>query len=116
MSIFIFLKCKAEFNFLFLWKDDHSNENSQTFIKVDNYAPEDKPYFYDKSKATTSSSNVTMAILVLILGISLILSFFAYLFASTKYFRRRIKWLNFSNKESKNVDVDGDYLINGMYL
>ena len=90
-------------------------ESSLDFIKIDNYAPDDKPYFYDKSKATTSSANVTMAILVLILGISLILSFFAYLFASTKYFRRRVKWFNV-NKENKNVDVDGDYLINGMYL
>ena len=89
---------------------------SQNAIKVEHYAPEDKVYFNDKSQSSTSTANTTMAILMLILGISMILSFFVYLFASTKYFSRRFNWLNRFKEKNKNVDVDGDYLINGMYL
>jgi hypothetical protein len=99
--------------------NDHSSEGdsfNNEFVKVDNYAPEDKAYFTDKSKAAESNGNVTMAVLVLVLGISCILAFFAYLFASTKYFNRKLKWFSQAKESKQNIDVDGDYLINGMYL
>ena len=37
---------------------------------------------------------------------------------NTKYFNRQLKRLNnkIKNNNKKNVDVEGDYLINGMYL
>lgn len=71
-------------------------------------------YFTEKSFAVTSSSNIMLAVFLLVLGISLVIMLFCYLILSTKYFNKRISRLR--NNAEKNVDVDGDYLINGMYL
>jgi hypothetical protein len=56
-----------------------------------------------------------MAMIILILGVGMIFGFFGYLVLSTRYVTKRIKCLNKIQKYN-NVDVDGDYLINGMYL
>jgi hypothetical protein len=57
-----------------------------------------------------------MAIIILILGVSMMIGFFGYLVLNTRYVTKKFKWFNQVKKQNKNVDVDGDYLINGMYL
>ncbi len=57
-----------------------------------------------------------MAIIILILGISMMIGCFGYLVLSTRYVTKRFKWLKQIKQQNQNVDVDGDYLINGMYL
>jgi hypothetical protein len=81
--------------------------------------PSDKVYFEYVEQARTPSSSITMAILLLVLGISLVLGFFVYLIMNTRYVSKRLKRLSIPNlikKNNKNVDIDGDYLINGLYL
>ena len=73
---------------------------------------EDRAYFFDKALA--SKTSIAMAVLILVLGIGLVIAFFVYLFVNTKFVTRRIKWL--AKKQGKNLDVEADYLINGMYL
>ena len=95
-----------------------NNVNSQKiqggdYNLIENVLPENKIYFINKEKAVTSSSNVMLAIFLLVLGISIVIMLFSYLILSTKYVNRR---LNKLQKRNNNVDVDADYLINGMYL
>lgn len=79
-----------------------------------NLGNKDKIYFTDKSLVSDSSSNIALAVFLLVLGVSLVMMLFVYLFLNTKYVNRRLNRLKSS--DSKNVDVDADYLINGMYL
>ena len=73
---------------------------------------EDRAYFFDKSLA--SKSSIAMAVVILILGICLVIAFFLYLVVNTKFIAKRIKWIG--KKQGKSLDVEADYLINGMYL
>ena len=70
-------------------------------------------FFMDKNNAITSTGNMALAIILLILGILIVISLFSYLILSTKFVNKRLTNLRM---KGKNVDVDGDYLINGMYL
>lgn len=72
-----------------------------------------KLYFEDNDKSP--QSGIASAILILILGCSLVLAFFVYLLLTTRFVGKKIKWVG-NLQGQKNVDVDGDYLINGMYL
>jgi Na+-transporting methylmalonyl-CoA/oxaloacetate decarboxylase gamma subunit len=87
---------------------------------ISNFEEDDKIYFINKETATTSTSGILTAIILLVFGISLVVAFFTYLVMSTKYMSKRIKWIREFNMKQKNVDVDptleADYLINGMYL
>ncbi len=78
--------------------------------------PKDKIYF-EEYQISGQSSNV-LAVVLLLLGLSMFFSFVAFLILSSKYVTKRInfKLLKFGIDENKNVEVDGDYLINGMYL
>lgn len=105
-------KIKNDFNL------EMQNVNSQKntggdYNLIENVLPENKIYFINKDKAVTSSSNMMLAIFLLVLGISIVIMLFSYLILSTKYVNRR---LNKLQKRNNNVDVDADYLINGMYL
>ena len=88
---------------------------SDGVVKVNGYSDQDKQYFTDKDLAKSSSANISVAIILLVLGVSLVVAFFVYLILTTKYVSRRIKLFE-RKEENKNVEVDGDYLINGMYL
>ena len=91
-------------------------QNKSVKLLISNFSPEDKQFFTDKQKALgDSSSGTTLAIVLLVLGVSLVVALFGYLIFSTKYVRKRISWIK-KTKEDKNVDVEADYLINGMYL
>ena len=92
-----------------------SPKPSDGVIKVDGYSEQDKQYFTNKDLAKSSSGNVSVAIILLVLGVSIVVAFFVYLVLTTKYVSRRIKLFE-RKEENKNVEVDGDYLINGMYL
>jgi len=87
---------------------------------IGNFDQDDKIYFTNKETANTSTSSIMTAVLLLVLGISLVVAFFTYLIMSTKYMSKRVKWLQKFNIKQKNLDVDptleADYLINGMYL
>lgn len=72
-----------------------------------------KIYFMDKTNAITSTGNMALAIIILILSMGIVVALFSYLIVSTKFVNKK---LNKLRNKSKNVDVDGDYLINGMYL
>ncbi len=76
-------------------------------------ANSDSINFTDKSLTKDSPGNIAFAVLILVMGISLVMMLFIYLILNTKYINKRISKLK---SENKNVDVDGDYLINGMYL
>ena len=75
---------------------------------------QDRIYF-EESSSRTSSGNIAFAVIILILGISFVIAFFAFLVGSTRFVTKRIKQIKI-NRKDKNVDIDGDYLINGMYL
>lgn len=79
---------------------------------------DNKVYFRDSDDNRSPMSGTTMAIVLLILGCALVVSFFTYVLLSTRFFRKKIKWVGnkLPGSAQKNVDVDGDYLINGMYL
>lgn len=87
---------------------------------ISNFDQDDKIYFSEKENAFTPTSSIVTAIILLILGISLVIALFTYLIMSTKYVSKRVKWVKKFNMKHKNVDVDptleADYLINGMYL
>lgn len=85
------------------------NEN----ILIDDLENANRIYFTDKSKAINSTGNMTLAISLLVLGIVIVVTLFLYLIMTTKYLNKKLSNLR---RNSKNVDVDGDYLINGMYL
>jgi hypothetical protein len=70
----------------------------------------------EKSSLNSNATLTTTAIILLIFGVALILGFFSYLLLSTKFMNKKVKWLSNLKNNSKNVDVDEDYLINGMYL
>ncbi len=80
----------------------------------ENSESDNRIYFTDKSLTKDSSGNITLAVFLLVLGISMVIMLFVYLILNTKYINRRLGRLKAENQ--KNVDVDGDYLINGMYL
>jgi hypothetical protein len=71
----------------------------------------------DEESRWSVHSGTTSAIVLLVLGCSLVVAFFVYVILSTR-FVRKIKWVGdkLPGVGQKNVDVDGDYLINGMYL
>lgn len=75
----------------------------------------DRLYFRDDQNRLPMSGT-TMAIVLLVLGCALVISFFTYVILSTRFIRKKIKWIGTNLPGEKNVDVDGDYLINGMYL
>ena len=91
-----------------------NKQNQKLLIK--NFSPEDSVYFEDKEKALKDSSDATTAIVLLVIGVSLVVALFAYLILSTKYVAKRIDWIKKFKEKKKNVDVEADYLINGMYL
>lgn len=88
----------------------------QSFLA--NLQPQDRIYFVDKENSIISRGSLGQAVALLVLGVMIVLAFFSYLFCSTKFVNKRLQWLAKlrQSNESKNVDVDGDYLINGMYL
>ena len=77
-----------------------------------NLDADDRNYFLQHEN--TSRASTTLALILLFLGIMLVISFFGYLIMSTKFVSKRLSCLR--KKKAKNVDVDEDYLINGMYL
>jgi len=108
----------SKFNFLLLdllsntQKLDQTSEiNTKLSIN-----PEDSIY-YEENQISAQSTNV-LAVSLLLLGLSIFFSFFVFLILSSKYVKKRIdlKLFKFAVNENKNVEVDGDYLINGMYL
>ncbi|CAF0990659.1 unnamed protein product [Brachionus calyciflorus] len=94
----------------------------------------DKPIFHDmemnvnrinfddgKEIVAVNKSDHVQAIVILIIGCLLVASFFIYLAVSTKYLSKKLKIISLlkqdkSKGSAQNVDVDGDYLINGLYL
>lgn len=92
-----------------------SPEPSPNYSDKLKLSDEDRAYFFDKSLA--SKSSIAMAVIILILGICLVIAFFLYLVVNTKFIAKRIKWIGGGKKLGKNnLDVEADYLINGMYL
>lgn len=90
--------------------------NSETFMNsISTKKPDmgNKIRFVDKEPVDSYSP--ALPIVLLILGIGIVSSFFVYLLLNTKYVSRRMKWF-VKNSDKQSVDVDGDYLINGMYL
>lgn len=71
--------------------------------------------FESEDKNGSNTMGLSSAIILLIVGCALVLSFFVYVVLSTNFVSKKIKWLR-DSKSNKNLDVDGDYLINGMYL
>jgi hypothetical protein len=76
----------------------------------------DKVYF-EEASGKTSTGNIAMAVIILVLGVSLVIGFFVFLMSGTRFVSKRLRKIRIGGeKDAKNVDVEGDYLINGMYL
>lgn len=77
--------------------------------------------FDNGQNANAKKSDNVQAIFILIIGCMLVVSFFVFIALSTKYLSKRLRIMNLikndkSKSNTQNVDVDGDYLINGLYL
>lgn len=75
----------------------------------------------DENKIIATKSDNVQAVIILIVGCVLVTSFFVYIALSTKYVSKKLRIMNLLGKKgakssAQNVDVDGDYLINGLYL
>jgi hypothetical protein len=72
---------------------------------------------YEESHRLAESSNM-LAIILLILGLAMFICLISYLMLSSKYVNKRmnLKFLKFGVERNNNVEIDGDYLISGMYL
>lgn len=90
-------------------------------MKTSLVRPEDKIYF-DPTSSKSSTASVSLAIILLVLGMGMVVGFFAYLIGNTRFVKNRLsQQLNRMRMRQhegadKNLEVDGDYLINGMYL
>jgi hypothetical protein len=92
-----------------------SNDNSVLAIMKNSLvSPSDKVYFEEVS-GKTSTGNMVTAVVILVLGVSTVIGFFVFLMAGTRFVNKRLSKIR-NGRDSKNVDVEGDYLINGMYL
>ncbi len=65
-----------------------------------------------------NGSSITLAIILLVVGISSTLGLFIYLALNANYAKRKFRWpnLKYKNKKDVSADAEADYLINGMYL
>ncbi|RNA24534.1 hypothetical protein BpHYR1_009401 [Brachionus plicatilis] len=77
--------------------------------------------FGDESKIRVSRSDSVQAVVILVVGCLLVVSFFVYIAFSTKYLSKRLRIMNLlgtdrTKSSAQNVDADGDYLINGLYF
>ncbi len=92
-----------------------NNENSVlSVMKNSLVSPSDKIYF-EEASGKISTGNMVMAVVILILGVSIVIGFFVFLMAGTRFVNKRLRKIR-NGCDSKNVDIEGDYLINGMYL
>lgn len=96
---------------------------SDSLKDMNNFWSEKKETYFkfedDKSKVSTSDN--IQAVIILIVGCVSVASFFIYIALSTKYVSKKLKIMNLlgakrAKSSAQNVDVDGDYLINGLYL
>jgi hypothetical protein len=78
----------------------------------------DRLSFIDPSQMETSAVSLTSAIAILVIGCGLVSSLFIYIVMNTRFFQRRFTFINGGRNKNnnKNVDINSDYLINGMYL
>lgn len=77
--------------------------------------------FGDESNTAASKTDSVQAVVILLIGCLLVSSFFIYLALSTKYVSKKLRILSLlgadkAKSSAQNVDADGDYLINGLYL
>lgn len=58
----------------------------------------------------------SMAIALLVIGISLTVGVLIYYMINLKYINRKFKWPHLKYKRNTSNDVENDYFVNGLYL
>jgi hypothetical protein len=84
-------------------------------MNAETYLNPTKAAYSDKTLTNELKVKPLSTIKLIIIGAGATILLFSLILAKAKYFNKRMKWFK-RNRENQNVDVEADYLINGMYL